>query len=112
MVADARARRRLFVQRDARGREGEMVRGRRRLPRSPIYRGGVVTAPVTTPPGSPVSPGFCDLRVAVPARVYARRMENHRILCAVRARDLRRQAGIRLALVFTQWIRVRHRSVM
>ena len=53
----------------ARRREGKVVRGRRRLPRSPIYRGGVVTAPVTTPPGSPPSRKLCGLRVAVPAHV-------------------------------------------
>ena len=51
------------------GEKAEVVRGRRRLPRSPIYRGGVVTAPVTTPPGSPASPELCGFRVAVPARV-------------------------------------------
>ena len=55
------------------GEKTGMVQGRRRLPRSPIYRGGMVTAPVTTPPGSPASPELCGLRMAVPARVYARR---------------------------------------
>ena len=54
------------------GERTGVVRGRRGLPRSPISRGGVVTAPVTTPPGSPASPGLCGFRVAVPARVYAR----------------------------------------
>ena len=82
------------------GRRGGKCVGREKgLPRSPIYRGGVVTAPVTTPPGSPAPWGFGGLRVAAQARVYAQHMEGYRIVCAACARDLRRQrdpAGIGL----------------
>ena len=42
---------------------------KKRLPRSPFYSRGVVTAPVTTPPGSPVGSDFCGYGVAAPARV-------------------------------------------
>ena len=66
-------------------------RGRRRLPRSPIYRGGVVTGVVTTPPGSLVVLELCGIRVAAQACVYAKRMEGYMIVYAARARDLRRQ---------------------
>ena len=59
-------------------REGKGAGRKKSLPRSPIYRGGMVTAPVTTPPGSPASPGLCDFRVAVPARVYARHRKGPR----------------------------------
>ena len=53
-------------------RRGGKCAGRKKgLPRSPIYRGGVVTAPVTTPPGSPAPWEFGGLRVAAQARVYA-----------------------------------------
>ena len=56
-----------------RRREGKGAGRKKSLPRSLIYRGGVVTAPVTTPPGSPASPELCGFRVAVPARMYAKR---------------------------------------
>ena len=42
---------------------------KKRLPLSPFYSRGVVTAPVTTPPGSPVGWDLCGQHVAAPARV-------------------------------------------
>ena len=94
--AGARARRWRFVREDARR---QMVRGRRSLPRSPIYRGGVVTGAVTTPPGSATLLRLCGLGVATQGHVYAGHKEGHGIFCATHARDLRRRedpAGIGL----------------
>ena len=42
---------------------------KKRLPRSPFYSRGVVTAPVTTPPGSSIGLDLCGRGVAVPAHV-------------------------------------------
>ena len=72
------------------GMRGGKCAGRKKgLPRSPIYRGGVITGAVTTPPGSPASLELCGLRVAAQARVYAKHKEGGKIFCAARARDLR-----------------------
>ena len=55
----------------AKGGERASGAGRKKdLPRSPIYRGGVVTRAVTTPPGSTAPLGFCGLAVATQRRVY------------------------------------------
>ena len=51
------------------GEEAKWCGEEERLPHSPIYRGGVVTAPVTTPPGSLVGWDFCGCGVVALARV-------------------------------------------
>ena len=81
---------------------GEKAKGtgrKKSLPRSPIYRGGVVTGAVTTPPGSATSLKFCGLGTATQGHVYSGHREGHEIFCATHARDLRRRedpAGIGL----------------
>ena len=74
-------------------REGKGAGRKKSLPRSPIYRRGVVTAPVTTPPGSPVASGSLWPSCGRASARVGKTQEGHRILCAARARDLRRQRG-------------------
>ena len=97
----------------AKGCEEASVAGRKKdLPRSPIYRGGVVTGAVTTPPGSATPLRFCGLGEATQGHVYARHKEGYRIHCATHARDLRGRANPGKAASITQRIRARRRSVM
>ena len=51
------ARRRFFFEAEDARRQG--CGRKKRLPRSPFYSRGVVTATVTTPPGSPVGWDLC-----------------------------------------------------
>ena len=52
-----------------RTRGGKYAGRKKGLPRSPIYRGGVVTGAVTTPPGSPAALQLYGLCVATQMRV-------------------------------------------
>ena len=97
-----------------RAREGKEANGAGRktsLPRSPIYRGGVVTGAVTTPPGSAAALEACGLGVAAQRHVWDRHKEGNRISYATRARDLRRRADPGKAASITQRIRAVRRSL-